>query len=184
MRTVTRFAPAERAALADLLATVGPDAPTLCAGWTTRDLAAHLIVRGSRVDAAGGIFIKPLAGRTQRVQASVAARPWATLLAQVRRRPPLQAEVAVETVIPPTEIDPGEPVVRAALEAARGVLGHTPALAVSGPANESYLLNAFGIPTCIIGPEGGNAHAADEYVEVESLARMSEVYARVAEALA
>jgi uncharacterized protein (TIGR03085 family) len=69
------------------LAAVGPDAPTLCEGWTTRDLAAHLVVRGNRPDAAGGILIPALAGRTRRVQASVAARPWETLVARVRRRP-------------------------------------------------------------------------------------------------
>ncbi|MCW2608081.1 MAG: hypothetical protein JWO60_2774, partial [Frankiales bacterium] len=38
-------AAAERAALLDLLAASGPDAPTLCPGWTTHDLAAHLVVR-------------------------------------------------------------------------------------------------------------------------------------------
>jgi uncharacterized protein (TIGR03085 family) len=86
---VTRFAPAERAALADLLAAMGPDAPTLCEGWTTRDLAAHLVVRGSRADVAGGILIPALAPSLRRVQAKVATRPWETLLAQVRRRPPL-----------------------------------------------------------------------------------------------
>src|SRR5690606_1115855 len=86
---VTRIVPAERAALADLLAELGPDAPTLCEGWTTRDLAAHLVLRGSRLAAAGGILLPALSGRTRRVQAAVAARPWETLVEQVRRRPPL-----------------------------------------------------------------------------------------------
>lgn len=89
MRQVTRIVAAERAALADLLAEVGPDAPTLCEGWTTRDLAAHLVLRGSRPDAAGGILFPALAGHTRRVQAALAARPWETLVEQVRRRPPL-----------------------------------------------------------------------------------------------
>ena len=35
----------ERAALCELFAELGPDAPTLCEGWTTADLAAHLVVR-------------------------------------------------------------------------------------------------------------------------------------------
>ncbi len=82
-----RFAPAERDAVADLLLELGPDAPTLCEGWTTRDLAAHLVLRASRVDAAGGILLKPLAGRTRRVQAKIATRPWEKLVGQVRRRP-------------------------------------------------------------------------------------------------
>src|SRR5690349_11008507 len=51
------FARTERAALCDLLVTVGPDAPTLCEGWTTRDLAAHLAVRDRRPDAAAGIVL-------------------------------------------------------------------------------------------------------------------------------
>lgn len=35
----------EREELCDLLLAVGPDAPTLCEGWTTFDLAAHLTLR-------------------------------------------------------------------------------------------------------------------------------------------
>jgi uncharacterized protein (TIGR03083 family) len=35
----------ERQALCDTLTELGPDAPTLCEGWTTADLAAHLMVR-------------------------------------------------------------------------------------------------------------------------------------------
>jgi uncharacterized protein (TIGR03085 family) len=35
----------ERAELCDLFVAKGPDAPTLCEGWATLDLAAHLVVR-------------------------------------------------------------------------------------------------------------------------------------------
>jgi uncharacterized protein (TIGR03085 family) len=35
----------ERSELCDLFLAVGPDAPTLCEGWSTLDLAAHLVVR-------------------------------------------------------------------------------------------------------------------------------------------
>ncbi len=35
----------ERAALCDLALALGPDAPTLCEGWTARDLVLHLLVR-------------------------------------------------------------------------------------------------------------------------------------------
>jgi uncharacterized protein (TIGR03083 family) len=42
---VSDYAKRERVLFADLLARVGPDEPTLCAGWTTRDLAAHIVVR-------------------------------------------------------------------------------------------------------------------------------------------
>ena len=84
---MTRFAPVERAALADLLLETGPNAPTLCEGWTTRDLAAHLVVRASRPDAAVGVVFKPLAGHLDRLRIRVAKQDWERLVAQVRRRP-------------------------------------------------------------------------------------------------
>ena len=85
---MTTPARSERAALCDLFMSVGPDAPTLCAGWTTRDLAAHLVVRESRPDAAGGILIKRLAPYGDRVRDKVASRPWADLVEAVRQGPP------------------------------------------------------------------------------------------------
>ncbi len=39
------FDAVERAQLANLLAELGPDAPTLLPPWTTRDVAAHLVLR-------------------------------------------------------------------------------------------------------------------------------------------
>ncbi|MEV4183974.1 TIGR03085 family metal-binding protein [Streptosporangium canum] len=79
---------AERAALSDLLVQLGPDAPTLCEGWTTFDLAAHLVLRERRPDAAGGIAIKPLAGYTASVQESLKARHgYAGLVELVRSGP-------------------------------------------------------------------------------------------------
>ncbi len=35
----------ERRAICDLFLELGPDAPTLCEGWTTADLAAHMVLR-------------------------------------------------------------------------------------------------------------------------------------------
>ncbi len=87
-RPVNALAVVERAALADLMARVGPDAPTLSGDWTTRDLAAHLVVRATRPDAAAGILLSPLAGWNARVMAAVARRDWTALLAEVRQGPP------------------------------------------------------------------------------------------------
>ncbi|MEV0390883.1 TIGR03085 family metal-binding protein [Nonomuraea sp. NPDC050643] len=76
----------ERAALCDLLDRLGPDAPTLCTGWTTADLAAHLVLRERRPDAMGGIAIKPLAGYTASVQNALKARhPYPELVGLVRK---------------------------------------------------------------------------------------------------
>lgn len=78
----------ERAALAALVVETGPDAPTLCGSWTTRDLLAHLVLRETRLDAAPGIAVPPLAGWTRRVQDGIAMRDWPTLVADLRDGPP------------------------------------------------------------------------------------------------
>jgi uncharacterized protein (TIGR03085 family) len=82
------LAAAERHELCNLMEQLGPDAPTLCEGWTTRDLAAHLVIREGRPGAAAGILLPPLAPLTARVQRSTAERPWPELLAMVRNGPP------------------------------------------------------------------------------------------------
>ncbi|WP_089157192.1 TIGR03085 family metal-binding protein [Micromonospora sp. NBS 11-29] len=82
-----RYARVEREALADLMLELGPDAPTVNEGWTTRDLAAHLLVRERRPDAAGGILLPPLRGYGEAVRRRVAAGPYADLVARVRRPP-------------------------------------------------------------------------------------------------
>ena len=85
---MSNFARRERLLLVDLLEAVGPDAPTLCQGWTTQDLAGHLVVRERRPDAAGGMFIKPLAARLAKVHGEYSARPYAELLELIRTGPP------------------------------------------------------------------------------------------------
>ncbi|NUS87756.1 MAG: TIGR03085 family protein [Streptomyces sp.] len=88
----------ERLLLADLLETAGSDAPTLCEGWTTHDLAAHLVVRERRADAAAGLVLKPLAGRLERVQAEFAAKPHEELIRLFREGPPRMSPFAVKQV--------------------------------------------------------------------------------------
>jgi uncharacterized protein (TIGR03085 family) len=71
---VTSWAAHERSALVDALAELGPDAPTLCEGWLTKDLAAHVYVRERRPDAAIGVLpLGPLSAYTERVMKSVLA---------------------------------------------------------------------------------------------------------------
>ena len=89
------FTANERAGMCDSFASVGPDAPTMCAGWTTRDLLAHLLVRERRPDAAGGILIGALAKRTERVMADVARAPYEEMIAQFRNGPPLWSPFAL-----------------------------------------------------------------------------------------
>ena len=88
----------ERAALCELFLEVGPDEPTLCGIWTTRDLAAHLVVRERRPDAAIGIVISKAAGYTDKVQAGVAETDWAKLVDTVRSGPPIWSPTKIGKV--------------------------------------------------------------------------------------
>ncbi|PRY30036.1 TIGR03085 family metal-binding protein [Pseudosporangium ferrugineum] len=84
---MTDYARTERALLADLLLEVGPDAPTVCTGWTARDLAAHVVVRERRPDAMIGGLIPPLAGHGEHVRRAKAAQPYAGLVHEIRTPP-------------------------------------------------------------------------------------------------
>lgn len=76
----TTLAQRERSALVASMRATGPDAPTLCEGWTTRDLAAHLVVREYRPDAAAGVVVPALADRMEQLRLREAERPWEDLL--------------------------------------------------------------------------------------------------------
>ncbi|MFE5208346.1 TIGR03085 family metal-binding protein [Streptomyces sp. NPDC056600] len=95
---MSTFAKRERLLLADLLETAGPQAPTLCGEWTARDLAAHVVVRERRADAAGGILIKALADRLERVRAEFAAKPYEELIQLIRTGPPRMSPFSLKQV--------------------------------------------------------------------------------------
>lgn len=79
---------AERRALCALFRELGPDAPTLCEGWRTRDLAAHLWAREHRPDVGPGLVAGgPFARHTARVEARVAERPYDDTVAALEAGP-------------------------------------------------------------------------------------------------
>jgi uncharacterized protein (TIGR03085 family) len=83
------LARAERLALCDLMIRLGPDAPTMCGDWTTADLAAHLVIRERRPDAAPGMLLRPLAGHTERVRRTTRdSMPFPELIDRIRQGPP------------------------------------------------------------------------------------------------
>jgi uncharacterized protein (TIGR03085 family) len=100
--TVTdSLAARERAGLADALAAAGPDASTLCQGWTTRDLAAHLVLREGRADVGlvlGADLLPALRPYADQVMARVAARPYDDLVAAFRNGPPRVSAFALPGV--------------------------------------------------------------------------------------
>ena len=84
-----RYARDERLALCALLDEAGPREPTLCQGWATLDLAAHLVLREHRPDAGAGVLGGPLAGHTRRVQLRLMQRtPYPRLVEIIRSGPP------------------------------------------------------------------------------------------------
>ncbi len=85
--------PHERAALAEALQKAGPGAPTLCEGWRTEHLAAHVVLRERDMLTAAGIAVPALSARTARVtlaRGDRAADPagYARLVSAVREGPP------------------------------------------------------------------------------------------------
>jgi uncharacterized protein (TIGR03085 family) len=93
------YARDERLAVCALLDELGPSAPTLCAGWRTADLAAHLVLRERRPDAALGVMGGPLAGHTRRLQRRLTERtPFPRLVGQIRTGPPRTSLFAIPGV--------------------------------------------------------------------------------------
>lgn len=83
------FDATERAQLCDLLEELGPEAPTLLEPWTTRDLAAHLVLRDLDRLAGPGLVLPGRWGRfAERRRRALTQRDFAWLVATTRSGPP------------------------------------------------------------------------------------------------
>jgi uncharacterized protein (TIGR03085 family) len=89
---------AERQALADALAEAGPGAATLCAGWTTTDLATHLVLREGRPQVRLAGAVGPLRSWAIRQEETTRARPYAELISRIRNGPPRTSPFALPGV--------------------------------------------------------------------------------------
>ena len=78
----------ERAALCNTALEAGEDAPTLCAGWSVKDLVIHLVVRERHPLGAAGIVLPRLEGLTERSSRRLAGHDFAALVERVRNGPP------------------------------------------------------------------------------------------------
>lgn len=97
------FSASERRRLAELFRDLGPSAPTLCEGWTTHDLVAHLYVRENQPLAAAGMFLPPLSSRLVKAVSAQKDRGFDELVADWEKGPgrfnPLRfADRAVNTL--------------------------------------------------------------------------------------
>jgi acetylornithine deacetylase len=71
--------------------------------------------------------------------------------------------------LPGSAIAPDEPLVQELSACATDVLGHVPLVQGIEAPCDMYVFHQFGMPAVLWGPRGGNAHNADEYVEIDSL---------------
>jgi len=74
----------ERAALCDLAVEVGAESPTLCSGWTAKDLVVHLLVRERSPLGGAGIVVSPLSGFTRRASERYGERDLDALVERLR----------------------------------------------------------------------------------------------------
>ena len=103
-----------------------------------------------------------------------------TIRAVEHERPRVTFEMNVTVDIPGAFIPQDHPLSVLAQEYTEAITGRRWAAAGAGPANEGYMLIEAGIPTlCGFGPTGGNPHAPDEWVEIDSLPTTLAIYAGI-----
>jgi succinyl-diaminopimelate desuccinylase len=95
-------------------------------------------------------------------------------------RPRINFEMNLKVDIPGAFIPKAHPLALLAQEYTEAITGRRWETAGAGPANEGYMLIGAGIPTlCGFGPTGGNPHAPDEWVEVNSLPVTAAIFAGI-----
>ena len=90
---VMQFVEPSREVLAETLLAAGPGAPTLCEGWRTQELAAHLYLREHNPRVGLGMVLKPWRKATDKAIAALAAESstpgaFAALVEKFRAGPP------------------------------------------------------------------------------------------------
>lgn len=85
----------ERAALCNTALDLGADSPTLCEGWTVKDLVIHLLIRERNPVAASAIVFSPLEPLAQRSAKRLGEQDFTTLVERVRGGPPTWSPMAL-----------------------------------------------------------------------------------------
>jgi acetylornithine deacetylase len=94
--------------------------------------------------------------------------------------PTFHATVTPFFVREPFEVSPGARIVGMVERATQQVLGRKVRQFGDTPWMDSALLAAAGVETVVIGPRGAGAHAAEEWVDVETVAQLAEILAHAA----
>src|SRR6478735_4603373 len=100
---VMHFVEPSREVLAETLLAAGPDSPTLCKGWQTRDLAAHLYLRERKARVGLGLLIKRLSKASDQATAELAATiktpdAYAKLVNTFRAGPPAFSPMRIKAM--------------------------------------------------------------------------------------
>lgn len=81
--------------------------------------------------------------------------------------------------VPAVEISQEEEIVKLLSKHSQQILAHQPVLEGSGPWNDGWMFIGRGIPTvCGFGPDGENVHSKDEFVYLNSIKQVTEIYLR------
>jgi acetylornithine deacetylase len=80
----------------------------------------------------------------------------------------------------PFEVDPDAAIVEAVERSVRSVLERPPVRFGDTPWMDAALLAAAGVETVVIGPAGSGAHAAEEWVDLESVVQLASILAEAA----
>jgi acetylornithine deacetylase len=150
-------------------------------------LLGHASVHASTIAGGEGFSTYPDACVLRIERRTVPGETAAEVTAEVRdalerarsRDPRLDAEIEMVTAQSPSDVDPGEPIVRA-LAAALEQEGLDPAVEGMSAWTDAAILNEAGIPAVCFGPgDIGLAHAAEEYIEIAQIERAVAVLERV-----
>lgn len=94
--------------------------------------------------------------------------------------PGLKYELEDLLFVPSVEIDRKEEIVEQLSKNAKEILGFSPKIEGSGPWGDAWMLATHDIPTISgFGPEGEGYHGVNEWVDVESVRQVTEIYARL-----
>jgi acetylornithine deacetylase/succinyl-diaminopimelate desuccinylase-like protein len=140
--------------------------PTLIRGGSSVNLVPDLC------EAYGDIRLLPGASEALTRQA---------LEACLRQHPGISYRLETVAFVPPAEISVEAEIVQSLAASAEAVTGLQPRREGGGPACDGWMFIARGIPAvCGYGADYGGVHAADEWADLGSLRRVTEVYARTA----
>jgi len=150
-------------------------------------LLGHSAVVASLVRGGSELFTYPAECQAEFVRRTLPGQSQASLTAEFQRLfaalkardPRFEAALAWQLWREPMLSAEDAPIARAVAQAARDELGLAPEVCAAPWWTDAALIQAAGIPAVIFGPPGGGIHAADEWVDLEGLARFEQVLLNV-----